>query len=95
MNTKTIYVVMGSTGGPVDHMEWPVKAYFSKESAENHAAKASQKAKEIRNSRIKNGRAYALLSDEDRNEFDPRMLMYYEGTDYFVYEVPMADEDTK
>ncbi len=83
-----IYVVSGSTGEYSDRSEWPVKAFASKEKAEELVAAATARAKQIEATRPSK---YGLPA-KGLNEFDPEMWMDYTGTSYEMAEVEFDAE---
>jgi hypothetical protein len=83
-----IYVVMGSTGEYSDRDEWPVLAYTNERAAQNHVAKATERADEL----------YSKYHDYydipvNSNEYDPDMEIDYTGTRYFIYRTELVQED--
>jgi hypothetical protein len=62
-----IYIVQGGSGEYDDYSSWLVMAYFSRIKAEEHAANAQQRAKEL------NARYGIYNIPKMANEFDPDM----------------------
>lgn len=80
-----IYLVEGSTGEYSDAQDWIVCAYRSKEKAEEHASKATQRSKELQNENWR----YQNMDARGVNEFDSNFQMDYTGTDYYVIETEL------
>ena len=83
-----IYVVMGVTGGSLDNLEWPVRAYRDIRLAEQHVTNAIEYANAIEVQHLKDNK-----KPLGTNPYDPRMQMDYTGTSYFIMEVEF-DEST-
>jgi hypothetical protein len=82
---KTIYLVTGSCGEYDDKQEWNVKAFVSKDKAEERVQKAGERATEILVSR-KN------FWDEIENEWDPKMqIVGGEPPDYEIEEIELEE----
>ena len=81
-----IHIVIGSTGEYSDHQEWPVKAYYSQERAQEHVTNATRKAGEL------------VVMHKNRwdipkgaNEYDPDMQVDYTGVNYYIWELELGD----
>lgn len=85
-----IYIVMGHTGEFEDYTKWSVIAYTDEKLAERHAGLAEQRAKQIRLLCQANNLHYGTQNVE-KNQFDPKMLMDYGGTNYTVEIVEFLD----
>ena len=86
---QKVYIVMGQTGEYDSYSKWPVHAYLEREKAEEHVAKANERAKEIIT-------LIRLAADDEEseipeleNEYDSGMYMDYNGTSYFVVDIPI------
>jgi hypothetical protein len=89
----TIYIVMGKTGEYSDRSEWPVVAYPSYSEAQNHVLLATEQARLIESKRE---HQYDYISDDEdnndeKNPYDPKMKIDYNGTRYYVMEVDLLD----
>jgi ribosomal protein L21E len=89
-----IYIVEGDTGEYSGHSTWLVKAFSSKEKAEDLARNAMLRAKEIEKESPTDYlmQAYKVgdkvkVKAKKKNKFDPQMQMQYTGTEYTVLEV--------
>lgn len=90
----TIYIVQGTTGEYSNRNDWLVCAYRTQEQADEHASKATHRAKEIQEQVHKDGCRY---TDREReiwrtNEYDPDMQMDYTGTLYIVMETELRED---
>jgi hypothetical protein len=83
MTTETIYLVYGHTGEYEDFMEWTVRAFTSKATAEQLVLKAQEAADTI----FKGEGRYGLMHGTVNNPHDPEMRMDYTGTKYDIQEV--------
>jgi hypothetical protein len=85
---QKIYLVMGQTGEYEDYSEWTVKAFIDKKKAEELVAKASKRANKIHSMMLK-----AIHEDRSvpdfKSRYDPNIYMCYNGTSYFIVEVPL------
>ena len=82
---------MGETGEWDQYSKWQVLAYLDREKAEEYAAKANIRAKEI-HSLIMFAVEEELDIPDLENEYDPHMYMDYDGTSYFIVEVPLQTD---
>jgi hypothetical protein len=86
-----IYIVGGQTGHYSDHSEWVVKAFRTRRVAEKYAAAAEAVAKEIFQ-RCESGELERWEIDYGKlNQYDPKGVMDYTGTSYYVQEVEFEE----
>lgn len=86
----TIYIVMGKTGEYSDRSEWPVVAYPSYSEAQTHVTLATEQARLIESKR-ENDWEYIDEDQTEKNIYDPKMRMDYNGTRYYIMEVDLLD----
>jgi hypothetical protein len=88
---KTVFVVFGQCGEYSDAREWAVIAYSNEATAVAHAARATERAKEI------DVEKHAAISagnydwERAKNRWDPHMELSYTGTDYVVGRVEFSE----
>jgi hypothetical protein len=92
---------MGKIGQWDEYSEWPVHAYLERDKAEEHATKAKRRAEQIHTLFVKKftdddeeDEMEDDWEDEDdmpemKNEYDPGMRMHYNGTSYFIVDIPI------
>lgn len=93
-DTRSIHVVMGTTGEYSDRSEWPVKAFSAQEKAEALVKElvAWAVVKGVHSSQ--SGRGFADYAT--RNKWaaecpDPNFQCDYTGTNWYTMEVPYAE----
>ena len=76
---------MGQTGEWEEYSKWLVIAYLDRAKAEEHLLRATERAKEIRDHKPKQGYDWFNLG----NQYDPEMEMGCNGTTYFIEEIAL------
>jgi hypothetical protein len=89
--TKTIHVVMGTTGEYSDRGEWPVRAYFDEGLAQAHVANATEAARVFYAERNAKPHNPDYRVPTGANPYDPDMAMDYTGTTYYLLTVQLEE----
>ena len=91
----TIYVVMGNTGEYSDRNEWPVKAFTSKEKAQELVINAQNAFNTLVGGTGEKdaSRYYFQHHKEHKNPFDPNMNVDYTGVSYSYFEMELDDDN--
>jgi hypothetical protein len=88
---QKIYLVMGQTGEYEAYSNWTVRAFLDKRKAEELLAKASKRAKKIHSMMLKAMHEGRTVPDF-KSQYDPNIYMWYNGTFYFIVEVPLETD---
>lgn len=80
---RMAYVLWGTTGEFSDRSEWVVAVYLDKERAEEHQRLAEK---------VVEGKQNLDWEEKDnlRSLFDPNVQVDYNGTRYYIVEVPLV-----
>lgn len=96
-----IYVVMGSCGEYSDHQEWAVRAFYKEKDAQEHVLLLDSTWREAKVKYAQEHGGYDYYfgsgwSDDDwKHPHDPGFTHDHTGTNYYVMEVPLEDEEAK
>ncbi len=92
METKYVWLVLGSTGDYEDYCDWSVRAFLTKEGADRFCCKLKKWAEEHGATR-KNDGIWSWRGPE--NPDDPEMQVSYTGVYYSVHQVELENPEEK